>query len=136
MKISLLKLSWWNSIKVRLELNNEQKTLAAKHAGTARFAWNWALAKSNEAIENRQKRPTAIELHKLWIREVKTINEWTYEVSKCSPQQAYRNLDEAFKRVFKVKGAKRQSNNYYKAVGKVARIHYQIASLRKTHYTN
>ena len=94
------------SIKVRLEFNNQQKTLARKHAGTARFAWNWALAKSNKLIESNGKRPTAIDLHKLWVAEVKVENKWAYEVSKCSPQQAFRNLDEAFKRVFKVKNTK------------------------------
>ena len=29
------------SLKVRLELNNKQKTLALKHAGVSRHAWNW-----------------------------------------------------------------------------------------------
>jgi putative transposase len=94
------------SIKVRLELNQQQTTLARKHAGTARFAYNWGLAKSQELIEKGGKRPTGIDLHKLWVAEVKTANEWTYEVSKCSPQQAFRNLDEAFKRVFKLKQVK------------------------------
>src|SRR5689334_12989195 len=93
------------SIKVRLEFNNKQSTLAKKHAGTSRFAYNWALHKSREAIANKEKRPSAIDLHKLWVSEVKSIHEWTYEVSKCAPQQAFRNLDEAFKRVFKVKGS-------------------------------
>jgi putative transposase len=27
--------------KVELDLNNEQRTLCLKHAGCARFAWNW-----------------------------------------------------------------------------------------------
>ncbi len=94
------------SLKVRLELNNKQKTLASKHAGTARFAYNWGLHKSQELISQGVTRPTGIDLHKLWVKEIKSEKEWTYEVSKCSPQQAFRNLDEAFKRVFKVKGAK------------------------------
>jgi putative transposase len=94
------------SVKIRLELNNKQKTLARKHAGTARFAYNWGLHKSQELIEKGGKRPSGIDLHKLWVAEVKSTNEWTYEVSKCSPQQAFRNLDEAYKRVFKVKGVK------------------------------
>ena len=82
------------SVKVRLELNHKQSTLARKHAGTARFAYNWGLAKSHEAIENGEKRLSAIDLHKLWVKEVKSANKWTYEVSKCAPQQALRNLDE------------------------------------------
>lgn len=94
------------SAKVRLELNNKQTVLAKKHAGTARFAYNWGLVKSKELFEKGGKRPTAIDLHKLWVKEVKSEKKWTYEVSKCSPQQALRNLDEAFKRVFKVKGSK------------------------------
>ena len=94
------------SVKVRLELNNQQTRLARKHAGTARFAYNWGLSKSQEAIEKSEPRPSGIDLHKLWVAEVKVEKEWTYEVSKCSPQQAFRNLDEGFKRVFKVKGVK------------------------------
>jgi len=57
-------------------------------------------------MEKGAKRPTAIDLHKLWVAEVKSEKEWTYEVSKCSPQQSFRNLDEAFKKVFKVKEVK------------------------------
>lgn len=91
------------SVKVHLELNNQQTTLARKHAGTARFAYNWGLKQSQERLENKEKRPSAIDLHKLWVKEVKSQYKWTYEVSKCAPQQAFRNLDEAFKRVFKVK---------------------------------
>ncbi len=94
------------SVKVRLELNNEQQTLARKHAGTARFAYNWGLKQSQELIEKGGQRPSGIDLHKLGVAEVKSIHQWTYEVSKCSPQQALRNLDEGFKRVFKVKGVK------------------------------
>jgi putative transposase len=38
------------------------------------------------------------------VAEVKPECRWYYEVSKCSPQEALRNLDQAFKRVWKVKG--------------------------------
>jgi putative transposase len=94
------------SVKVRLELNGKQTTLARKHAGTARFAYNWGWAKSHEAIENSAPRPSSVDLHKLWVAEVKSAKRWTYEVSKCAPQQALRNLDEAYRRVFKVKGTR------------------------------
>ena len=79
------------SIKVRLELNHKQQTLAKKHAGTARFAYNWGLSKSTELMTQGSKRPSGIDLHKLWVAEVKPSHSWTYEVSKCSPQQALRN---------------------------------------------
>jgi putative transposase len=58
------------------------------------------------AIQNKEHRPTAIDLHKKFVKEEKTIKSWLYEVSKCSPQQGLRNLDEAYKRIFKVKGSK------------------------------
>jgi putative transposase len=93
------------SIKVRLELNNKQTTLANKHAGVARYAYNWGKSVCDLAIQNKEHRPTAIDLHKKFVKEEKTIKSWLYEVSKCSPQQGLRNLDEAYKRIFKVKSS-------------------------------
>ncbi|MGY4590559.1 putative transposase [Thermostichus sp. MS-CIW-40] len=84
--------------RTRLELNNRQKTLAAQHAGVARHAYNWGLAICRQALENQQKLPTAIDLHKRLVAEVKKENPWYYQVSKCAPQQALRNLEQAFKR--------------------------------------
>jgi putative transposase len=99
------------SLKIRIELNNEQTTLARKHAGASRYAYNWALDKCKKGYEAKvdgvvYKRPSAIDLHKAWVAEVKSVNAWTYDVSKCSPQQAFRNLDTAYKRAFSVKNAK------------------------------
>lgn len=94
------------SLKIRLELNHVQTTLAKKHAGVARHAYNWGLAVCQEAFEKQEKRPSAIDLHKKLVAEVKSKYAWYYEVSKCAPQQALRNLDEAYKRFFKVKGSK------------------------------
>lgn len=94
------------TLKVRLELNNKQTTLALKHAGVARYAYNWGKTICDNAIKNKEKRPSAIDLHKKFVAEEKSTKDWLYDVSKCSPQQALRNLDEAYKRVFKVKGTK------------------------------
>ncbi len=52
------------SLKIRLELNDKQNTLAKQHAGVARHAYNWGLDVYNKAFENKQKRPSAIDLHK------------------------------------------------------------------------
>lgn len=76
----------------------------AKHAGVARHAWNWGLATCQEIYESGGKRPSAVDLHKKLVAEVKSQNPWYYEVSKCAPQEALRNLDKAFKRVWKVQG--------------------------------
>ncbi len=91
------------SIKIRLELNNEQSTLASKHAGVARHAYNWGLSTCQEAYKNNKKRPSSIDLHKKLVKEVKTANQWYYDVSKCAPQEALRHLDSAYKKAFKEK---------------------------------
>lgn len=90
------------STKVRLELNNKQTTLAFKHAGTARHAWNWGVDICKKASENKEKLPSAIDLHKKLVAEVKPENLWYYEVSKCAPQEALRDLkDSAWSRFFR-----------------------------------
>jgi len=76
----------------------------AKHAGVARHAWNWGLEQCQIYFEQHQKRLSAVDLHKRLIAEVKPECPWYYEVSKCSPQQALRNLTSVFINAFKVKG--------------------------------
>jgi putative transposase len=90
------------SIKIRLELNDQERTLAAQHAGAARYAYNWGLARSQQTYQSGAKRPTAIDLHKAWVVHKNTAATWAKGVSKCSPQQALRNLDTAYKRAFKM----------------------------------
>ncbi len=80
------------SLKIRLDLNKKQTTLCRKHAGVARHAYNWGVAECQKAFEAGQKIPSAIDLHKRLVAEVKTEHGWYYEVSKCAPQQALRNL--------------------------------------------
>ncbi|NET42410.1 RNA-guided endonuclease TnpB family protein [Okeania sp. SIO2B3] len=104
------------SFKTKLKLKLQQKTILAKHAGVARHAYNWGLATCIKEYEETKKRPSAITLHKRLVAEVKSINPWYYEVSKCAPQQALRDLERAFKNfltipkrgfpVFKKKGKK------------------------------
>ncbi|MEH2373698.1 RNA-guided endonuclease InsQ/TnpB family protein [Nostoc sp.] len=100
------------SFKTELNLNNKQKTLCARHAGTSRHAYNWGLALLKELLNHNKanptdkiKFPTAIDLHKLLVASVKVANPWYYEVSKCAPQEALRNLVKAFKRMRQVKGS-------------------------------
>jgi putative transposase len=65
------------AFKTELDLNNKQRTACLRHAGAARFAYNWGL--------ERKKAELA----------------WMYEVSKCAPQEALRDLDRAFARFFR-----------------------------------
>ncbi|GHO48969.1 RNA-guided endonuclease InsQ/TnpB family protein [Ktedonospora formicarum] len=83
-----------------LDLNNTQKTLCRKHAGAARWAYNYGLRRKQEAYKAGQKTPTAIDLHRE-INALKPSEPWMREVSKCAFQEALRDLDAAFKHFFR-----------------------------------
>lgn len=87
--------------KTEIQPNNKQKTLLAKNAGAARYAYNWALNLKKHAFENKTKIPNAIELHRELNKLKQTDLPWMYEVSKCSPQEALRNCDTAFTNFFR-----------------------------------
>lgn len=82
----------YKSIKTKLKASDRLQTLLARYAGTARWAWNWALEICNQAIDLQQKLPTAIDLHKRLVAAVKPENPWLYHVSKWVPQNALRQL--------------------------------------------
>jgi putative transposase len=88
------------SYKFELDPNNRVKSLLAQHAGTARFAWNWSLARRIERFktqEGKEKFTNAMAEHKALNILKSTEFPWMYEVSKCAPHEALRNLDKAFK---------------------------------------
>jgi len=98
--------------KTQIKVKDSQKEILAKHAGTARHAWNQGLTLCKEVLaynkagtEDKIKFPSAIDLHKWLVASVKVENPWYYEVSKCVGQYALRHLSEAFKQFFcKTKG--------------------------------
>lgn len=86
--------------KTELDPNNVQRTLLAKHAGAARFAWNWALGRRIEEYKLTGKSSNAIGQHRQ-LNALKCESfPWMYEVSKCAPQEALRDLDKAFRNFF------------------------------------
>lgn len=87
--------------KTELDLNNEQRTACLKHAGCARFAYNWGLARAQEIYRTTGKRPTAIDLHKHLNALKPSEFPWMYEVSKCAMQEALRDLDHAYRHFFR-----------------------------------
>jgi putative transposase len=89
------------AFKTELDLNNKQKTICMKHAGVARFAYNWGLERKKAAFANGEKTPSAIDLHRELNTLKKTELDWMYEVSKCAPQEALRDLDQAFAHFFR-----------------------------------
>ncbi len=94
--------------KTELDLTNEQRTACLKHAGAARFAYNWGLARSIEVFRTTGKHPNAIALHKELNALKKKDFPWMYEVSKCAPQEALRDLDKAYKQFFRRVELKKQ----------------------------
>ncbi len=86
--------------KTELDLHNKQITACLKHAGAARFAYNWGLRRYQEEYEAGNRTPSTMSLHKE-LNALKKIDfPWMYEVSKCAPQEALRNLEKAFKNFF------------------------------------
>lgn len=87
--------------KTELKLNNKQRSFCARHAGAARFAYNWGLRRRIDTYQETKKKLTAIDLHREIIAMKKTDEfRWLKEVSKCAPQSALRDLDQAFKNYF------------------------------------
>ena len=82
--------------RYELKPNNRQRTLILKHAGCARFAYNWGLARRIQEYHETGKSTSAIEQHRQLNALKKTEFPWMYEVSKCAPQEALRDLDKAF----------------------------------------
>lgn len=94
--------------KTELDLNHKQVTACRKHAGAARWAYNWGLARKREAFRATSTRPTAIDLHRELNALKRTDVPWMYDVSKCAPQEALRNLDNAFTHVYRRAKLKQQ----------------------------
>jgi putative transposase len=119
------------AFRYELAPNAAQRVLSAKHAGCARFAWNWALgerifrnARSESrrsslsrdrcAIAGRDREcqgearfTNAIEQHRELNARKGTEWPWMYEVSKCAPQEALRDLDRAFRNFVRARRAGR-----------------------------
>jgi putative transposase len=85
-----------------------QERMLLSHAGAARFAWNWGLARCQERYAAERRWYSAMELQKLWNAEKRSdpALSWWAENSKCAYQEAFRDLDRALRQF--VKSAKGQ----------------------------
>jgi putative transposase len=88
----------------------EQERILRSHAGAARFAWNWGLAKCRERYEAEGRWWSGVDLHKLWNAEKKADPglAWWGENSKCAYQEAFRDLDRALRDFIKSKKGERK----------------------------
>jgi putative transposase len=89
----------WVNQAFRFELspNAAQRQALARHIGAARFAYNWGLEMALKALEEGRRLPSAPELHKAWNVWKRENAPWWTEVSKCAPQEAFRDLERALK---------------------------------------
>ncbi len=80
--------------KIRLNPTPDQQTYFMKAAGTARYAYNWAVAHWREA---EGKKPTALELKKQFNAQKP---DWAYEVTKCAAEGAFTDFANALRNFY------------------------------------
>jgi putative transposase len=99
------------SYKVEIQPTPTQRQAMLRHAGTARWSYNWGLAQHKKTYEEwviagKPKKwngwKNYFSLHKDLVILKKTDLDkggvpWMYESSKCAPQEALVDLDRAFK---------------------------------------
>ena len=112
--------------KIRLHPTAEQATYFAKAAGTARYAFNWAVAEWKKQYESGGK-PSALALRTQFHALRKQELPWTYDVTKCAIEGAFMDVAAAFKNFFagqkagrkvgfpKFKSKKRSRQSFYLA---------------------
>lgn len=139
--------------KIEIRPTKKQVEHLFQHSGTARWAYNWGLSKCQEAYKqwvslDKPKKwkgwKNAISLHKE-LNLLKKLPQdqggvsWMYQVSKCAPQEALRDLDKAFKGFLQGSGgypkfkSRNKSKNSFSLTGtiKVLGSHIQLPSLGK-----
>jgi putative transposase len=94
--------------KTELALNDRKVKACKQHAGVARWAYNWGLQLKQERYRATRRSPTAYDLHRELNALKRTDVRWMYDVSKCAPQEALRNLDSAFEHFFRRCALKKQ----------------------------
>ena len=91
--------------KVRLYPTEAQKVLLAKHFGSVRFVYNWALDYNTKKYAQAKK-------HLGWMsivssndfKQLKLDNPWLYEIGATSLQSTVGHLDKAFQKFFRHQG--------------------------------
>lgn len=91
--------------KIALDPTQEQAVYFAKACGTARFAWNWALARWRQeyALWKEYRcgpKPSEMSLRRDLNALKADAFPWMLEVTKNAPQQAIKNVGTAFKNFF------------------------------------
>jgi putative transposase len=98
----------YRSYRTELDPTAFQRALLARHCGAARFAYNWGLARRIQAYESTGAVLTSIDLHRELNALKRTDFPWLYDVSKCAPHEALRDLDKAFSLFFRGQKTRRR----------------------------
>ena len=109
------------TIRVMLIPNNQQATRLFQFAGTARFAFNWALATEKKNFEASATFISDYELRKMFTQfKNEPSNEWLYTISNNVCKQAIKDAVIAYQKFFKglaghpkFKSRKRSKPSFY-----------------------
>ena len=90
------------TLKIRLEPNNKQMSLLFQSAGTARWAYNWTLARQAENYKNGKSFIQDGDLRRELTQLKKTKElQWLNNYSCDIPKQAIKDAYKAYIRFFK-----------------------------------
>jgi putative transposase len=89
--------------KIALDPNVVQRVYFARAAGTARFAYNWALAEWKRQYKAGEK-PNATALRRQLNAIKRAQFPWMYDVTKAAVQEAIIDLGTAFRAFFEKRG--------------------------------
>lgn len=82
--------------RTELDPNRASCLLFLRHAGTARFAYNWGLERLSEAHRAQIKPPSKFYLNRELNRLKRNELAWLYEVSAHAPAEGLRDLHRAY----------------------------------------
>lgn len=130
------------SIKIQLNPNNRQETRLFQYANTARFAYNWALAKEKESYDNNNGFISDAQLRKEFTQlKKKNDYSWLNNVSNNVTKQAIKDACNAYKRFYskhlnipKFKSRKRTLPSFYQDVVRIrfSSTHVMLEKIAKS----
>jgi len=125
----------YKAVKVMMIPNNWQRTRLFQYAGTARFAYNWALNKEMESLESGKGFISERDLRKEFTQLKKEEKyAWLNNVSNDVPKQAIKDLVAAYIRYFNL----RKKSNYIpytkKQIEHAKRIGKELTEYDKKHH--
>lgn len=134
------------SFKVMLVPNRRQRTRLFQIAGTARFAYNWALRKEIDAYEAGEKFISNNDLRKEFtVLRNSAEYPWLRTISNNVPKQAIKDCVDAYQRFFKgqsgrprFKSKRRGDFNFYQDTDKIriTATHVKLEAIAKSKKRN